>query len=197
MHNHAEASGRCSLAACRGGGGGDSWSSVVGGNEGQHRRFLARMRTGDMRQAPLAAIHFSAQQPPAGLGHASAPSSSLCLSRPISQRKLAVKQMRRRILLSQQDISLSPPTKKGDTVYLKYLIVHSAFEIKTKAMKQLQIMYEMRHENINSFLGCLADPSQPALVWEMCTRGSLTDVLASEDIRLGLDIPPVATKRPC
>ncbi|XP_037509130.1 guanylate cyclase D [Rhipicephalus sanguineus] len=148
------------------------------------------------------------------------------------RRKLAVKQMRRRILLSQQDISLSPPTKKafdgyyferpdilkgshdslrqahtnsslqslhaslddrpncarlkakGDTVYLKYLIVHSAFEIKTKAMKQLQIMYEMRHENINSFLGCLADPSQPALVWEMCTRGSLTDVLASEDIRL-------------
>ncbi|XP_077514956.1 retinal guanylyl cyclase 1 isoform X2 [Amblyomma americanum] len=148
------------------------------------------------------------------------------------RRKLAVKQMRRRILLTQQDISLSPPMKKafdgyyferpdilkgshdslrqaytnsslqslhaslddrpncarlkakGDMVYLKYLIVQTAFEIKTKAMKQLQIMYEMRHENINSFLGCLADPSQPALVWEMCTRGSLTDVLASEDIRL-------------
>lgn len=45
-------------------------------------------------------------------------------------------------------------------------------------------MYEMRHENVNPFLGCLADPVQPALVWEMCTRGSLTDVLASEDIRL-------------
>ncbi|KAH7984832.1 hypothetical protein HPB49_025688 [Dermacentor silvarum] len=45
-------------------------------------------------------------------------------------------------------------------------------------------MYEMRHENINPFLGCLADPSQPALVWEMCTRGSLNSVLASEDIRL-------------
>ncbi|XP_070388032.1 retinal guanylyl cyclase 1-like isoform X1 [Dermacentor albipictus] len=148
------------------------------------------------------------------------------------RRKLAVKQMRRRILLSQQDISLSPPVKKafdgyyferpdilrgshdslrqvhtnssvqslhaslddrpncarlkakGDTVYLKYLIVHSPFEIKTKAMKQLQTMYEIRHENVNPFLGCLADPSQPALVWEMCTRGSLTDVLASEDIRL-------------
>ncbi|CAN8020881.1 unnamed protein product [Ixodes persulcatus] len=69
-------------------------------------------------------------------------------------------------------------------VYLKYLITQSAFEIKTKAMKQLQTMYEMRHENVNPFLGCLADPGSPALVWEMCTRGSLTDVLASEDIRL-------------
>ncbi|KAM7300761.1 retinal guanylyl cyclase 2 [Ixodes scapularis] len=62
-------------------------------------------------------------------------------------------------------------------VYLKYLITQSAFEIKTKAMKQLQIMYEMRHENVNPFLGCLADPGSPALVWEMCTRGSLTDVV--------------------
>ncbi|XP_064455640.1 retinal guanylyl cyclase 2-like [Ornithodoros turicata] len=149
------------------------------------------------------------------------------------RRKLAVKQMRRKILLAHDDIQVSAAVKrgafegyyferpdifkgshdslrqtfgnssltsihasvderpnaarlkvKGDVVYLKYLIVHSTFEIKTKSMKQLQIMYEIRQENVNPFLGCLADPVQPALVWEMCTRGSLMDVLATEDIRL-------------
>ena len=34
-------------------------------------------------------------------------------------------------------------------------------------------MREMRHENINPFIGCFIDPLKPSLVWEYCSRKSL------------------------
>lgn len=42
----------------------------------------------------------------------------------------------------------------------------------------------MRHENLNPLIGCLTDPTRPALVWEWCSRGSLEDVLVQDEIKL-------------
>ncbi|XP_022248722.1 retinal guanylyl cyclase 1-like isoform X2 [Limulus polyphemus] len=147
------------------------------------------------------------------------------------RKKLSLKEMRKKILLTVDDIVLTQPSKKtfrdrsgfdkpdilkashdsvrphthltpgqsgrttgseqincarlnGDIVHLKHFYVTATFEVRRKAMNQLLQIYELRHENINPFLGCLSDPQQPALVWEHCSRGSLADVLASEDIKL-------------
>ncbi|XP_076356799.1 retinal guanylyl cyclase 2-like [Tachypleus tridentatus] len=147
------------------------------------------------------------------------------------RKQLVFKEMRRKVLLTVDDIVLTQPSKKvfhdgstfdkpdilkashhslrshshlttgksgrltgtgqlsnarlnGDMVHLKYFSTTTTFEVKTKTMNHLLQMYDLRHENINPFLGCMADPQEPALVWEHSSRGSLADVLANEDIKL-------------
>lgn len=43
---------------------------------------------------------------------------------------------------------------------------------------------DMRHENINLFLGLFFDSGIFGIVTEHCTRGSLEDLLINEDVRL-------------
>lgn len=43
---------------------------------------------------------------------------------------------------------------------------------------------EMRHENLNLYLGLFVDSGILALVVEHCPRGSLADLLADSDVRL-------------
>lgn len=43
---------------------------------------------------------------------------------------------------------------------------------------------EMRHENLNLYLGLFVDSGILALVVEHCPRGSLSDLLADSDVRL-------------
>ena len=45
-------------------------------------------------------------------------------------------------------------------------------------------MREMRHENLNLFLGLFLDCSIFGIVMEHCSRGSLEDLLNNEDMRL-------------
>uniref|UniRef100_A0A3B3YHU3 guanylate cyclase n=1 Tax=Poecilia mexicana TaxID=48701 RepID=A0A3B3YHU3_9TELE len=45
-------------------------------------------------------------------------------------------------------------------------------------------MREMRHENLNLYLGLFVDSGILALVVEHCPRGSLADLLADSDVRL-------------
>lgn len=59
-----------------------------------------------------------------------------------------------------------------------------SFELKTKALEALLLIHGLRHENLNPIIGCLTEPTKPALVWEWCTRGSLEDVLIMDEIKL-------------
>lgn len=43
---------------------------------------------------------------------------------------------------------------------------------------------DMRHENINLFLGLFFDSGIFGVVTEHCTRGSLEDLLNNEEVRL-------------
>ncbi|ESO12556.1 hypothetical protein HELRODRAFT_62909, partial [Helobdella robusta] len=45
-------------------------------------------------------------------------------------------------------------------------------------------LQELRHENLNPFVGCFIDPFKPCLLFEFCTRSSLADVLFNADVNL-------------
>ncbi|XP_031769999.2 uncharacterized protein LOC113513253 [Galleria mellonella] len=71
---------------------------------------------------------------------------------------------------------------RGDAVHMKYLPVVS-LELKRKATDVVLVMQNLRHENLNPFIGCLCEV-RPALVFDQCGRGSLEDVLMADDIKL-------------
>lgn len=63
--------------------------------------------------------------------------------------------------------------------------------LKDAALRHLKAMREIRHENLNCFIGFLmGDPTRrlpPALLWEYCTRGNLAQVLDNPLINLDWD----------
>nr|KAG5692324.1 hypothetical protein BaRGS_009534 [Batillaria attramentaria] len=61
---------------------------------------------------------------------------------------------------------------KGDLVHVKELKV-KAFEMKSKIYTFVRMLRDLRHENINPYVGFLPDPERPAMVTEYCSRGSL------------------------
>ncbi|CAB3220057.1 unnamed protein product [Arctia plantaginis] len=72
---------------------------------------------------------------------------------------------------------------KGDVVHVKYLPGTTALELKRKATDVLLVMQNLRHENLNPFIGCLCE-IRAALVFDHCLRGSLEDVLMADEIKL-------------
>lgn len=58
-------------------------------------------------------------------------------------------------------------------------------EKKTRFLGYLCLqMKDMRHENINPFLGFFHDCGVFAIVTEFCSRGSLEDLLLNDDVKL-------------
>lgn len=45
--------------------------------------------------------------------------------------------------------------------------------LRTKVMKELRQLKDLRHENLNAFIGIFIDPNEPALIFEYGQRGSL------------------------
>uniref|UniRef100_A0A673W6P4 Guanylate cyclase n=1 Tax=Salmo trutta TaxID=8032 RepID=A0A673W6P4_SALTR len=62
--------------------------------------------------------------------------------------------------------------------FKKYIYIIECTERQTETMK------DMRHENINLFLGFFHDCGVFAIVTEFCTRGSMEDLLLNEDVKL-------------
>nr|XP_056714809.1 retinal guanylyl cyclase 2-like [Euleptes europaea] len=73
---------------------------------------------------------------------------------------------------------------EGDWVWLKKLERGSSGDLRLPATSLLCKMKDLRHENVNPFLGLLSDGSLSAIVVEFCSRGSLEDLLQNTDIRL-------------
>ncbi|KAL0969980.1 hypothetical protein UPYG_G00235520 [Umbra pygmaea] len=72
----------------------------------------------------------------------------------------------------------------GDWAWLKRL-PHGTFRsINPKTSDVFEVMKDMRHENINLFLGFFHDCGVFAIVTEFCTRGSLEDLLLNDDVKL-------------
>ncbi len=40
-------------------------------------------------------------------------------------------------------------------------------------MRELRLLKDLRHENVNTFIGIFIDPNAPALIFEYGHRGSL------------------------
>uniref|UniRef100_A0A8C7IGQ2 Guanylate cyclase n=1 Tax=Oncorhynchus kisutch TaxID=8019 RepID=A0A8C7IGQ2_ONCKI len=74
--------------------------------------------------------------------------------------------------------------QNGDWAWLKRL-PHGTFRnINPKTSDVFELMKDMRHENINLFLGFFHDCGVFAIVTEFCTRGSMEDLLLNEDVKL-------------
>ncbi|XP_077597864.1 retinal guanylyl cyclase 2 isoform X1 [Stigmatopora nigra] len=73
---------------------------------------------------------------------------------------------------------------EGDWAWLKRLPCGSFNNINPKTSDLFELMKDMRHENINPFLGFFLDCGVFAIVTEFCSRGSLEDLLLNEDVKL-------------
>ncbi|CAF5129332.1 unnamed protein product, partial [Rotaria magnacalcarata] len=60
----------------------------------------------------------------------------------------------------------------GDLVEVKKLHI-GPLSIRTKVMRELRQLKDLRHENVNTFIGLFIDQNAPALIFEYGHRGSL------------------------
>jgi guanylate cyclase, other len=51
-------------------------------------------------------------------------------------------------------------------------------------MKEMRLLRDLRHDNINSFIGACVEPMRILLVTDYCAKGSLYDIIENEDIKL-------------
>ncbi|XP_067143457.1 guanylate cyclase 32E-like [Centruroides vittatus] len=72
---------------------------------------------------------------------------------------------------------------KGNVVYLRHVYKRSV-DLTRCIRKELIRIREMRHENINPFLGACVDPPNICIFKLYCARGSLEEVLRNEDLDL-------------
>ncbi|CAF1252073.1 unnamed protein product [Adineta ricciae] len=71
----------------------------------------------------------------------------------------------------------------GDLVEVKKLHI-GPLSLRTKVMRELRLLKDLRHENVNTFIGLFIDQNAPALIFEYGHRGSLEDILKKEEIKL-------------
>uniref|UniRef100_A0A674JB32 guanylate cyclase n=1 Tax=Terrapene triunguis TaxID=2587831 RepID=A0A674JB32_9SAUR len=74
--------------------------------------------------------------------------------------------------------------KEGDWVWLKKFPGEKHTEIKPATKTSFCKLRDLRHENVNLFLGFFYDCGVFAIVSEHCSRGSLEDLIRNEDMKL-------------
>nr|XP_009686625.1 PREDICTED: retinal guanylyl cyclase 2 [Struthio camelus australis] len=73
---------------------------------------------------------------------------------------------------------------EGDWVWLKKFETGAIHTLRQSSTSVLRKMKDLRHENVNPFLGFFSDCGVFAIVTEYCSRGSLEDLLRNEDMKL-------------
>uniref|UniRef100_A0A8C3EFV0 guanylate cyclase n=1 Tax=Corvus moneduloides TaxID=1196302 RepID=A0A8C3EFV0_CORMO len=73
---------------------------------------------------------------------------------------------------------------EGDWVWLKKFEMGEVHNLRQSSTNILRKMKDLRHENVNLFLGFFSDCGIFAIVTEYCSRGSLEDLLRNEDMKL-------------
>uniref|UniRef100_A0A9J8CKG2 Guanylate cyclase n=1 Tax=Cyprinus carpio carpio TaxID=630221 RepID=A0A9J8CKG2_CYPCA len=73
---------------------------------------------------------------------------------------------------------------QGDWAWLKRLPYGNFRSITPHTSDVFELMKDMRHENVNPFLGFFHDCGVFAIVTEYCSRGSLEDLLLNDDVKL-------------
>ncbi|XP_058835407.1 guanylate cyclase 32E [Topomyia yanbarensis] len=72
---------------------------------------------------------------------------------------------------------------KGQLYAIKY-VRKKSIDITREMKKELKLLRDMRHDNLNAFIGACTDPPNICIITDYCTRGSLKDVLENEDVKL-------------
>ncbi|CAL8326442.1 unnamed protein product [Lota lota] len=73
---------------------------------------------------------------------------------------------------------------EGDWVWLKKLPSGSFQGLNPNTSSVFELMKDLRHENINPFMGFFQDCGVFAMVTEFCSRGSMEDLLLNEEVKL-------------
>lgn len=73
---------------------------------------------------------------------------------------------------------------RGVIVRIKELKFARKKDISRDIMKEMRLLRELRHDNINSFIGACVEPMRTLLVTDYCAKGSLYDIIENEDIKL-------------
>lgn len=73
---------------------------------------------------------------------------------------------------------------RGVVVRIKELKFARKKDISRDIMKEMRLLRELRHDNINSFIGACIEPCRTLLVTDYCAKGSLYDIIENEDIKL-------------
>ncbi|XP_055085369.1 guanylate cyclase 2G [Periophthalmus magnuspinnatus] len=70
---------------------------------------------------------------------------------------------------------------QGNQVAIKYLKDHTGSNVqKPSIIAELNVMKEMKHENLVQFFGVCNEPPNVCLVMQYCRKGSLKDIFASD-----------------
>ncbi|XP_065215796.1 receptor-type guanylate cyclase Gyc76C-like isoform X2 [Planococcus citri] len=69
-------------------------------------------------------------------------------------------------------------------VRIKELKFNRKKDITRESMKEMRILRDLRHDNVNSFIGAAIDTTRIVLVTDYCAKGSLYDIVENEDIKL-------------
>lgn len=75
-------------------------------------------------------------------------------------------------------------TYRGVVVRIKELTFPRKKDISREVMKEMRLLRELRHDNVNSFIGACVQPTSLLLVTDYCAKGSLYDIIENEDIKL-------------
>ncbi|KAJ1522077.1 hypothetical protein ONE63_002388 [Megalurothrips usitatus] len=73
---------------------------------------------------------------------------------------------------------------KSVAVRIKELKFSKKKDISRDIMKEMRLLREIRHDNINLFLGAAIEPMRILLLTDYCAKGSLYDIVENEDIKL-------------
>lgn len=85
---------------------------------------------------------------------------------------------------SNQLIFTSTAKFRGVLIRIKELKFAKKKDISREIMKEMRLLRELRHDNINSFIGACVEPMRIVLVTDYCAKGSLYDIIENEDIKL-------------
>ncbi|UYV71690.1 hypothetical protein LAZ67_9000053 [Cordylochernes scorpioides] len=72
---------------------------------------------------------------------------------------------------------------RGAAVAIKK-ILFSLGDVSRLTKKEMKSMKELRHDNVNKFIGACVEPHCLYVVTEYCSKGSLQDILENEDFKL-------------
>ncbi|TMW45682.1 hypothetical protein DOY81_009239 [Sarcophaga bullata] len=73
---------------------------------------------------------------------------------------------------------------RGAVVRIKELKFPRKKDMSREIMKEMRLLRELRHDNVNSFIGACVEPMRILLVTDYCAKGSLYDIIENEDIKL-------------
>ncbi|KAI1290380.1 Guanylate cyclase 32E [Halotydeus destructor] len=75
---------------------------------------------------------------------------------------------------------------RGSEIAVKELRFTKRVDVMRETKKEMKLMKEIHHDNINPFIGACIEPNTVSIFTEYCAKGSLANILENEDIKLDL-----------